>query len=72
MVAVVFQSRPLTEILFIHALLFGYVSFLWVPLVFLTYAIARRRVSLRFYFAFITIEAVAIAVAIYLRPFVIT
>jgi hypothetical protein len=72
MAAVVFQSRALSEILFIHALLFVYVSFLWIPLVFLAYAIAKRRVSLRFFFILITIEAAAIAVAINTRPLVIT
>jgi hypothetical protein len=62
--------RPLHEIVLFHALIFAYFAFLWMPLVLIAYAIGSRRVSLRLFFVFITIEAVAITAAIYLRPFV--
>ncbi len=44
------------------------VAFLWLPLVFVAYAIGRRRTGMLFFFALLTVESIAIAAAMYLSP----
>lgn len=39
-----------------------YSSPIWIPLVFLAYAVGRRRVGLLFFFALITAEAISLAI----------
>jgi hypothetical protein len=65
-------TRPLIELVAIHLLLMAYLAFLWLPIAILVYAVARRQTGLRFLFVVIAVEAVAIAVALYLRPWVIS
>ena len=46
--------------------LVGFVSFAWVPLVFVAYAVGRRQIGLNFVWSFIVVEAAAIWLAMYL------
>jgi hypothetical protein len=39
---------------------FVFSAFLWLPIVFAAYAIARRKTSLRLLFAFVAIEGIAL------------
>jgi hypothetical protein len=52
----------------------AYASFIWMPVVFLAYAAGRRQASIRLLVAFVTAEAIAIGLAIWIvrsSPFVI-
>ncbi len=54
------------EIILEHLIVFGYLAFLWIPLVFLAYAIGRRQLTIRFFFAFTCAEGAAVALALYI------
>ena len=44
----------------------AYTSFLWIPIVFVAYAIGRKRVGLRFIFVFTAVEALAVLIALWM------
>jgi hypothetical protein len=59
-------TPTLAETILNHLLAFAYLSFVWVPVMFLAFAIGRRRLTTRFFLVFVSAEAVAIALALYL------
>ena len=57
-------TTSLSDVVANHLIVFAYLSFLWVPLLFLAFAIGRRKVSTWFFLVFMAAEAVAITLAL--------
>ena len=66
MLANTVESIPPTVFIILRAT--AILSFIWLPLVFAGFAFGRKQIGLRFLFALMTAEAIAIALGMYLEP----